>query len=173
MQQFTLTELNHMDQQTFVRKLGWIFEHSPWVADEAYRKGPFSSLDDLHLSMVNVVKKADDQAKLGLLKAHPDLATKAKVTSASQQEQARAGLDQLSETEYEEFLRLNKTYSRKFGFPFILAVKGKDKQAIQRSMSERLNNGLEEERKRALQEVYKIARFRLEQTIDRQEGIQQ
>lgn len=164
----TIEDLNEMDEESFVEEVGWIFEHSPWVARRAWMNRPFSTLNDLHGKMVDVVKKAGREEKLKLLRAHPDLGTKADVAPASKKEQSGAGLDELSDEEYVEFVQLNNAYTEKYGIPFIMAVKGQDKRAIQRSMADRVVNDREEERERALQEVYKIARFRLEDYFKKQ-----
>ena len=162
----SLNTLNTADQTTFVKSLADIFEHSPWVAERSYEGRPFASLDDLHRTMVKVVAEADEKEQLRLIRAHPDLAGKAalagEVTEHSRQEQAGAGLDQLNDAEFERFTLLNDAYQAKFNFPFILAVKGHTATSILLSFEERLGNDKSEEKKRALAEIAKIARFRLE-----------
>lgn len=162
---YTLDDINHMDKKTFTETLGWIYEHSPWVAEQTWKSQPFSSVDQLHSTMKNTVADAEDDEQLRLLQAHPNLGTKAKVAPASKQEQAGAGLDRLSEEAYEAFVQLNEDYDNKFSFPFIMAVSGQNKDVIQQAMADRLQNSPAEERKRALQEVHKIARIRLDQMI--------
>lgn len=159
---YVLQDLNQMDQESFIEKVGFIFEHSPWIAKQAWYLGPFSSISDLHETMVNIVNNTEMDKKLNLLKAHPDLAAKVKMTSESVQEQSGAGLDQLSTEERQEFLDLNKTYTGKFGFPFIMAVSGKTKDDIKSAMKKRVVNNTETELKTALQEIYEIATIRLD-----------
>lgn len=160
-----LENLNQLDKKVFTDALGWVFEHSPWVAERAWFKRPFLTLTDLHHVMKNVVNEAALEEKLALLRAHPDLAGRVQMADASVKEQAGAGLNQLSKEEHQEFLSLNKTYTTKFAFPFIMAVKGQNKESIRASMKERVNNAPEDELKEALDQIYKIAFFRLEDFI--------
>ncbi len=149
----------------FVAALGAIFEGSPWVADGAFEARPFASLSELHEAMCGVVAEAGLGAQLGLIRAHPDLAGKAalaELTAASSAEQAGAGLGALSRAEYGRFHTLNDAYRARFGFPFVLAVKGHTKTSILAVFEARLTNSPEVERETALTEIYKIARFRLE-----------
>jgi 2-oxo-4-hydroxy-4-carboxy-5-ureidoimidazoline decarboxylase len=161
-----LDNLNNLDQESFINKLGGIFEHSSWVAEDAWSKKPFASVAELHQAMCDVVRQAPEEKQLSLIRAHPDLAGKAALagdlTESSKREQAGAGLDRLTQEEYQRFHRLNDAYKAKFDFPFILAVKGHTKESILKSFEERLPNSLEAEKNRALEEIYKIAGFRLE-----------
>lgn len=159
----SLEDLNRMDQATFTKTLGWVFEHSPWIAEKAWNDRPFTSLNALHQALTKVVEEAPMTEKLNLLRAHPELASREKMAEASVQEQAGAGLDQqLSQEEYEDFIALNQAYSQRFGFPFIMAVRGQTRSSIRAALWKRLGEEPEAELKRALEEVYKIARFRLE-----------
>lgn len=163
---YTLEELNKKDQQGFINAIGAIWEHSPWVSEQAWEKRPFSSVDELFDAMETEVEKAPMQKKLDLLNAHPDLGGKVKMTDESVQEQKGAGLDQLSAEEHAEFLDLNKQYTDKFGFPFIIAVKGHNKDSIKAAMKDRIENDRDTELNTALREIYKIARFRLDDLVD-------
>ncbi|MED4455510.1 2-oxo-4-hydroxy-4-carboxy-5-ureidoimidazoline decarboxylase [Metabacillus fastidiosus] len=154
-----------MSQEEFVKELGWIFEHSPWIAERAWGAGPFTSAEQLHESMVNVVEHSSLEEKLGLLRAHPDLATRVHMADASVKEQQGVGLDSLGEEEYEEFLSLNDSYKEKFNFPFILAVKGHNKDSIKEAMKTRLNLDKDAELQEALNQIYKIGQFRLEDHV--------
>ena len=160
-----LTELNALPKDKFVETVGWVFEHSPWVAERAWRKRPFASFDDLSTRMIQEVQAASPDEQLALLCAHPDLGTNAKVSAASTAEQSGAGLDQLTQTEYDTLLRLNAEYRKKFGFPFLFAVKGSDKATIIEALQRRLKSAPEQEFQVALGHVFRIARFRLEDTI--------
>ena len=161
----TTAELNSMDQQNFVGTLGWIFERSPWVAERAFNARPFANLDALHLAMTEQVERATFAERLTLLQAHPDLGTRARLSQASTAEQAGAGLDSLTPSEFEQLHRLNAAYRSRFGFPFLLAVKGSTKHDVLRALQARLEATAEDEYREALRQVYHIARFRLEDLI--------
>lgn len=159
------TTLNTLSEPDFVARLGGVFESSPWVAERAYPKRPFGDPLELHAAMCQEVAAAGEAAQLDLIRAHPDLAGKAAVagelTAASSEEQAGAGLDRLTAEEYRRFHDLNSRYRERFGFPFILAVKGHDKTSILAAFEARLPNDANTERKTALEQIYTIARLRL------------
>jgi 2-oxo-4-hydroxy-4-carboxy-5-ureidoimidazoline decarboxylase len=157
-----INELNHLSQQEFVERLGWVFENSPWVAERAWAHGPFASLDALHAAMVAEVEHATPDEQLALLRAHPDLGARAQMSDASVGEQARAGLDHLTPQEYEDLVKLNAMYRDGFGFPFLFAVRGCTKDDILKSLRERVAGSREEEFRTALEQVFRIARHRLE-----------
>ena len=157
-----IDEINRLSQHEFVEKLGWIFEGSPWVAERAWAHGPFASLDSLHAAMVAEVEHASTNEQLTLLCAHPDLGTRARMSAVSASEQAAAALDHLSSEEYEELTRLNTAYRDEFGFPFLFAVKGSTKDDILKSLRQRVAGSREDEFRTALEQVFRIARFRLE-----------
>jgi len=162
----TITELNALDRAGFVAALGAIFEHSPWVADEVWPLRPFAGLDDLHAALCKAVVDADETQRLALLRAHPQLAGKAalrgELTADSTREQQGAGLDQCSPEEYARLHALNARYEQRFGFPFILAVRGHTRGSILANMAARVDNTREDEFAEALHQVERIARFRLE-----------
>ena len=116
----TIAELNACDQQRFVDALGWIFEHSPWVAERAWTHRPFGGVAELHAAMTGEVAAATRQEQLALLRAHPDLGARARMSDASVGEQAGAGLDRLTPEEFDRLQRLTATYRETFGFPFLL-----------------------------------------------------
>lgn len=142
-----------------------IAEHSAWVAERAFAHAPFASRDAMIEHFSNAVMKASKPMQLALLNAHPDLATRAKLTSDSTNEQKGVGLDTLSASEFAHFTELNIQYKSKNGFPFIFAVKGASKQQILEGFSQRLQNSVEVEFVTALQQVCKIIRFRLEDRV--------
>ena len=160
-----------MDRSAFVAALGGIFEHSPWAAERSIGDRPFASIGALHAAMVAAVQRALASEQLTLLRAHPELAGKAAIggelTVASTREQDGAGLGQCSPSEYARITELNKRYSAKFGFPFILAVKGRDRDGILREFARRVEHDRATEWAEALRQVALIARFRLEALIDR------
>ena len=161
----TLSDLNGMPAAQFVDHLGEVFEHSPWVPRRVAVGRPFSSVGVLHDVMVAAVRAAGPEAQDTLIRSHPDLAGKAArardLTNASTGEQASAGLDGLTDAEYERFDRLNRTYRDKFGFPFIIAVKGLDKTAILTAFEQRIGHDEDTERQTALEQIARIARMRL------------
>lgn len=161
----TMEKINESNREQFVELLGAIFEHSPWVAASAYYAKPFASVDVLHTAMINVVRESRAETIIDLFRAHPDLGTRLAVAEYSALEQQGAGLDQLSAEEYEHFYGLNQTYVKTFGFPFILAVKGKNKGQILEAMEARVWNSSAEEVEQAMREIEKISGFRLRDLI--------
>ena len=157
-----IDELNHLSKKEFVEKLGWIYEGSPWVAERAWAHGPFASLDALHAAMVAEVEHASTDEQLALLRAHPDLGTRVKMSGASVSEQSGAGLDHLTPEEHQELIQLNTGYRDEFGFPFLMSVKGCTKDDILKNLRERVAGSREEEFRTALEQVFRIARHRLE-----------
>jgi 2-oxo-4-hydroxy-4-carboxy-5-ureidoimidazoline decarboxylase len=150
--------------------LGFIFEDSPWVAAAAWRARPFASLDALHGAMCAVVARAPLEGRIALIAAHPDLvghaARDGTLGRASQSEQAAAGLDRLGPEEIAMFAELNGTYRDRFGFPFVICVRENKKAAIIAGLRERVKNDRPTEIATALAEIEKIARLRLNDTID-------
>jgi OHCU decarboxylase len=161
----SIEEINHFGQKEFTEAVGWVFEHSPWVAERAWHHRPFASRDHLSQRMNGVVATASMEERLALLRAHPDLGTRAKISASSAAEQAGVGLDRLTSGEYDRLIDLNRAFREKFGFPFLYAVKGADKFAILEALERRLGSNREEEFEEALRQVYRIARFRLEGII--------
>jgi 2-oxo-4-hydroxy-4-carboxy-5-ureidoimidazoline decarboxylase len=166
----TLEELNARDHRGFVVALGGVFEDSPWVAEGAWGRHPFPTLDALHRAMVDAVRGAPEEAQLALIRAHPELAGKAavrgKLTADSQAEQVGAGLTQCSPEEFKRLQELNRAYNEKFGFPFVIAVKGLDRKTILERFAERLQRDRAEELEEALQQIERIAWLRLESLIE-------
>jgi 2-oxo-4-hydroxy-4-carboxy-5-ureidoimidazoline decarboxylase len=157
----TLAELNACSHPRFVETLGWIFEDSPWVAERAWPSRPFASIDDLHQAMTTAMEQATRDERLALLRAHPDLGARARMSDASVGEQQGAGLDRLMPEEFDRLQRLNREYWEKFGFPFLFAVKGSTTQDVLAALEHRLSAAPEEEFEEALRQVRRIALFRL------------
>jgi 2-oxo-4-hydroxy-4-carboxy-5-ureidoimidazoline decarboxylase len=166
----TLAEVNALDAEAFGRALGGVFERSPWIAARAWAARPFAGVEALHAAMVDVVRRASTDERLALLRAHPDLAGKAAragtLTAASAGEQASAGLDRLTDEQYERFARLNAAYRAKFGFPFIIAVRQHDARGILAAFEERLSRTPSEEIEAALTQVFTITRLRLDALVN-------
>lgn len=161
----TIEALNSLDREGFVAAIGWVFEHSPWVAEGAWSRRPFATVDALHRGMVEQVEAASTERQLALLRAHPDLGTRSRVSDASAAEQGGAGLDRLTPQEFEALQRLNNNYREKFGFPFLFAVKGSTKHDILRALRQRLDAKQDEEYAEALRQVCRISRFRIEDSV--------
>lgn len=162
----TLDALNHSPPEAFVAALGGIFEHSPWVAERVAAQRPFASVEALHAAMCRAVAEAGGTLQMALIRAHPQLAGKAAIrgelTEASTNEQRGAGLDQCTPEEFADITRLNADYEARFGFPFILAVKGHTRASIIANMRARIAHGREAEIAEALKQIERIARFRLD-----------
>ena len=165
----TLEAVNAMNPADFIAAFGDIAEHSPWVAVRAAEARPFAGKRDMIEAFSDEVREAGPAEKLKLLQAHPDLAGKAAVAGdvaeESRREQAGAGLDRLTPEEFARFTELNDAYTAKFGFPFILAVRGADKQTILAAFAERIERDPQAELAMALSEVTRIIAFRLEDRI--------
>ncbi len=162
----TLDSLNRADPNAFVAALAGIFEHSPWVAERVLAQRPFADVDALHAAMCAAVADAGETLQMALIRAHPQLAGKAAIrgelTASSTSEQRGAGLDQCSPEEFAEITQLNADYDVRFGFPFILAVKGHTRSSILANMRARLGHDRDAEIAEALKQIERIARFRLE-----------
>ena len=165
-----LAELNAATRDAFVARLGGVFEHSPWVAERAWERRPFASRDALHAAMVATVEGAGPERRLALLRAHPELAGRAAVrgemTEHSTHEQGGSGLLECSPEEFARLQELNRAYGERFGFPFIVAVRGLDRAAIIAAFERRLGNGREAEVAEALRQIARIAGFRLAGSVE-------
>lgn len=158
-----IERLNRMDEVAFVGTLAEIYEHSPWVAARAAALRPFATIEALAAAMQNIVLGAAQEARMALLRAHPELGQGGGLTAHSSSEQRFAGFDRLTPDLAERLAALNRAYRTIFGFPFIVAVRGqKDAHAIIAQIERRMNNDPETEIATALEEVGRIARFRLD-----------
>ncbi len=158
-----------MREHDFVLHFGALYEHSPWVARETWQRGLTPQQDSvagLIAALSRTMLDADHEQQLALIKAHPDLAGKAAVrgelTSESSGEQASAGIDQCDPEEFDRFQKANTAYRQKFGFPFVMAVKGSNRHAILAAFEQRLQHDPDTEFQQALTEINRIARLRLE-----------
>ena len=137
-----INKINKLSETEFIKVFANIFENARWIAEELYKQKPFEDFDELSSKMMGIFEMSSKEKKLKILNAHPDLADKTKISSLtpdSKKEQNRAGLDQCSEDEFNEFKKLNDIY-KKFGFPFILAVKGKNKNEILNNFRKRVSS---------------------------------
>jgi 2-oxo-4-hydroxy-4-carboxy-5-ureidoimidazoline decarboxylase len=160
-----LAALSSATKDEFVAMLGGVFEHSPWIAERAYSARPFATVDELHRAMVAVVAAAGPEARLALIRAHPELAGKeaeaGTMTADSVGEQSSAGLDRCTPEELARLRAGNRAYREKFGFPFIMAVRGRTRAEILSAMEARVRGARDEELARCLAEIAKIAQLRL------------
>lgn len=167
---YSIAAINQMSRAQFIEAFGGIFEHSPWVAEQAYEALPVADLKGLHRAMASAMLAAPKKAQLDLLNAHPDLAGKlaraGRLTAASTAEQASAGLDLLTTEEFESFSRLNSAYVARFGHPFIIAVRENTKSSILAAFEARLAHTPEQEFAAALDQVSRIALHRLTAVIE-------
>ena len=165
----TVSELNQLERDAFVRVIGPVFEHSPWIAEKTWPKKPFAGLEQLHRALCETVNSAGEERQLALIRAHPDLVGRAALagtlTPESTGEQASAGLGRLSSDEIMLFQKNNAAYREKFGFPFVICARLNKKEAILAGFAQRLQNSTAQERRAALAEIFKIAELRLRDSI--------
>jgi 2-oxo-4-hydroxy-4-carboxy-5-ureidoimidazoline decarboxylase len=157
----TLDQVNALDAREFEKAFGDVAEHSPWVARNAAGARPFAAVDAMAQAFRDAVLAATEAAQLQLIRAHPDLGARARLTS----EQKGAGLDALTAEEMTRFTHLNELYKSKFDFPFIFAVKGATKHQILDAFAERVNHSKAEEFQAALEQAARIFRFRIEDRV--------
>jgi OHCU decarboxylase len=162
-----------MTREEFLSRFGGVYEHSPWIAEAVWRRGVTPAEDTpegLATALAAAMQSVDDNSKLALIRAHPDLAGRAAVagelTAASRSEQSGAGLDRCTPEEFRRFHALNDAYKAKFGFPFILAVAGKTREDILDAFEARLGNDREREFRTALAEIDRIALIRLKKLAE-------
>jgi 2-oxo-4-hydroxy-4-carboxy-5-ureidoimidazoline decarboxylase len=161
----TIEQVNALSSTEFEKAFGDVAEHSPWVARNAAGDRPFVSRESMIRAFHEAIHSASETAQLALIRAHPDLASKARLTDDSSREQARAGLGNLTAEEFARFTHLNELYKSKFDFPFIFAVRGATKQQILASFAERVNHSKVDEFAMALEQVCRIFRFRIEDRV--------
>ena len=160
----TINKINKLSRTEFIEIFTNIFEKTKWIAEKLYNQKPFNSFEDLCSKMLRIFETSTKEIQLKILKAHPDLADKVTINSLStnsRTEQSNSGLDQCSEEEFNEFKNLNKSYKQKYGFPFVIAIKGKNKIEILSEFKKRILNSVDEEFNEAIMQVGKIANLRL------------
>ena len=149
------------DREAFVATYGPLFEHSPWVAEDAYEHGPYEDRQALYDGLVAAMYAAPEDRQIALVRAHPELAGKV-ATVDSEREQSSAGLDRLERDEYETLVSANAAYREKFGFPFVICVRDHDKASILEAAQARVRNDPATELRAALAEIARIAHHRME-----------
>ena len=160
-----IKKINNLDKSEFLSIFGNVFEKSKWISEKIFNQKPFKNLESFVSKLIGVYENSDDKTILEILNLHPELAVEEKLTDDSKTEQNNANLKECTPEEFNEFKKLNIDYKKKFNFPFIIAVKGKNKNEILNYFRERINNSLEEEFIEAKKQVKKIATFRLEEII--------
>ena len=157
------SNINNLNRDKFISLFGVIFEKSQWIGEKLFDLKPFKDKDDLISKMIQIYETTSKNGILKVLRSHPKLAVEKNLTDYSNKEQSRANLKNCSQEEFDEFEKLNNEYEKKFGFPFIIAVKGKDKIEILNNFRQRINNDVEFEFKESKKQVKKIALFRLDE----------
>jgi OHCU decarboxylase len=161
----SIDKFNKLSKTEFISIFGNIFEKTEWIAERCYESKPYNNLDELVSKMMKIFENIEKERHLEILNSHPDLAVEKKLTEDSKNEQKNASLNQCTDEEFVEFKKLNEKYKKKFGFPFIIAVKGKNKEEILNSFRQRITNNINLEFEEAKKQVKKIASFRLGEII--------
>jgi len=161
----SIDKFNKLSKAEFISIFGNIFEKTEWIAEKCYESKPYNNLDELVLKMMKIFENIEKERHLEILNSHPNLAVEKKLTEDSKNEQKNASLNQCNDEEFIEFKKLNEEYKKKFGFPFIIAVKGKNKEEILNSFRQRITNNINLEFEEAKKQVKKIASFRLSEII--------
>jgi len=161
----SIDKFNKLSKTEFISIFGNIFEKTEWIAERCYESKPYNNLDELVSKMMKIFENTEKEKHLEILNAHPHLAVEKKLTEDSKNEQKNASLNQCNDAEFIEFKELNEEYKKKFGFPFIIAVKGKNKEEILNSFRQRITNNINLEFEEAKKQVKKIANFRLSEII--------
>jgi len=155
----SIDKFNKLSKTEFISIFGNIFEKTEWIAERCYESKPYNNLDELVSKMMKIFENIEKERHLEILNSHPDLAVEKKLTKDSKNEQKNASLNQCTDEEFIEFKKLNEEYKKKFSFPFIVAVKGKNKEEILNSFRQRITNNINLEFEEAKKQVKKIATF--------------
>ena len=161
----SIDKVNNLRKSDFISIFGNVFEKTQWIAEKAYNSKPYKNLEELFSKMMEIFENSKKEKHLEILNAHPDLAVEKKLTEDSKNEQKNASLNQCTDEEFVEFRKLNNEYKKKFGFPFIIAVKEKNKEEILNNFRQRLTNNINLEFEEAKKQVKKIASSRLSEII--------
>ena len=162
---YSINEVNHFTHDEFIKIVGPVFEHSPWIAERGWAARPFDSRKHLHSSLIHIVEHATHKEQMSLIRAHPDLVGRVVLTAESRGEQTAAGLMDLTSDEVAAFDRYNHEYKARFDFPFVICARKNKKDAILAAFPKRLLHTPEMEQKTALNEIFQIALIRLNDLI--------
>ena len=161
----SINKVNSLRKSDFISIFGNVFEKTQWIAEKTYNLKPYKNFEELFSKIMEIFEHSKKERHLEILNTHPDLAVEKKLTEDSKNEQKNASLNQCTDEEFVEFRKLNNEYKKKFGFPFIIAVKGKNKEEILNNFRQRLTNNINLEFEEAKKQVKKIASFRLSEII--------
>ena len=161
----SINKVNKLNKFDFISIFGNVFEKTEWIAEEVFNFLPYDSFEELILKFIKIYDESDRESIIKILNSHPELVVEKKLTNESKKEQNSAGLSECSEQEIQEFKELNLNYKKKFGFPFIIAVKGKNKNDILSYFRTRIKNSFDEEFIEAKKQVGEIATFRFKEII--------
>ena len=162
----SIDKINQLTKNDFIDIFGNVFEKTCWIADKAFNLKPYKNFNELLSTLIKIYENSSKEDFLKIFNSHPELAVEKKLTDDSRKEQNSVSLNQCSDQEFKEFTQLNKYYKKKFGFPFIIAVKGKKKDEILTNFRKRIKNRTDLEFKEAKDQVKKIADFRLNEIIN-------
>ncbi len=160
-----IKKINSLDKSEFLSIFGNVFEKSKWISEKAFGLKPFKSLESFISEIIKIYENSDKKTILEIFNLHPELVIEKQLTANSEAEQSKANLKECTLEEFNEFKKLNFNYRKKFNFPFIIAVKGKNKIEILNIFKERINNSIENEFLEAKNQVKKIATFRIEEIM--------
>ena len=161
----SVDKVNKLSKSDFMSIFGNVFEKTDWIAEKTYALKPFNNFQELFSKMMEIFENSKKENHLEILNAHPDLVVEKQLTDDSRKEQNNASLNQCSDQEFKEFKKLNEEYKKKFRFPFIVAVKGKNRKEILNNFRQRITNNINLEFEEAKEQVKKIANFRLSEII--------
>ena len=161
----SIDKINKLSKPDFISIFGNIFEKTEWIAQKSYDLKPYKNYEEFFLKMMEIFENTNKENHLKILNAHPDLAVGKKLSKDSKNEQKNASLNECTDEEFTQFKKLNEEYKIKFGFPFIIAVKGKNKEEILNIFRQRITNNINLEFEEAKRQVKKIANFRLSEII--------
>ena len=162
----SIEEVNQLSENDFVGTFGNVFEKTNWIANKAFNSKPYKSFNEFMTQIIKIYENSSKEDCLKIFNAHPELAVEKKLTEDSHKEQRSANLNRCNSEEFNEFKTLNIAYKSKFGFPFIIAVKGKNKNEILNNFRRRIKNEINLEFNEAKEQVKKIATFRLNEIIN-------
>ena len=161
----SINKVNKLNKSDFLSIFGNVFEKTEWIAERVFDYLPYKNFDNLRLKFFKIYNESNKESIIKILNSHPELVVEQKLTNESKKEQKGAGLNECSKEEVEEFKKLNLNYKKKFGFPFIIAVKGKNKNDILNYFRTRIKNSFDEEFIEAKKQVGEIATFRFKEII--------
>ena len=162
----SIEKVNQLTENDFIDVFGNVFEKTNWIANKAFNLKPYKDFNELISAIIKIYENSSKEDCLKIFNAHPELAVEKKLTEDSHKEQRGANLNRCNNEEFNEFKNLNIEYRSKFGFPFIVAVKGKNKNEILNNFRKRIKNEINSEFNKAKEQVKKIATFRLDEIIN-------